>query len=62
MMANMTYLLSAGTGVFQSTNVVTQLKCFQTDNLNFTVQNIPFMYNKMSIQVFLDVGAAKDKF
>ena len=40
-------------GVFQSTKIVTQSNNFQKDNLNFTVQNIAFMYNKMSIKFFL---------
>ena len=35
--------------IFQSTKIVTQSKSFQRDNLNFTVQNIAFLYNKMSI-------------
>ena len=39
-------------GVFQSTKIVTQLNSFQKDNLNFTVQNIAFLYNKMSINFF----------
>ena len=54
-------------GVFQSTKIVTQSNSFQKDNLNFTVRNIAFMYNKNGYQVFLDlifldVGTAKDKF
>ena len=40
-------------GVFQSTKIVTQSNSFQKDNLNFTVQNIAFLYNKMSIKFFL---------
>ena len=40
-------------GVFQSTKIVTQSNNFQKDNLNFTVQNIAFLYNKMSIKFFL---------
>ena len=40
-------------GVFQSTKIVTQSKSFQKDNLNFTVQNIAFLYNKTSIKFFL---------
>ena len=39
-------------GVFQSTKIVTQSNSFQKDNLNFTVRNIAFMYNKMSIKFF----------
>ena len=39
-------------GVFQSTKIVMQLNSFQKDNLNFTVQNIAFLYNKMSINFF----------
>ena len=39
-------------GVFQLTKIVTQSNSFQKDNLNFTVQNIAFMYNKMSIKFF----------
>ena len=40
-------------GVFQSTKIVTQSNSFQKDNLNFTAQNIAFMYNEMSIKFFL---------
>ena len=40
-------------GVIQSTKLVTQSNSFQKDNLNFTVQNIAFLYNKMSIKFFL---------
>ena len=40
-------------GVFQSTKIVTQSNSFQKDNLKFTVQNIAFMQNKMSIKFFL---------
>ena len=40
-------------GVFQSTNIVTQPNSFLKNNLNFTVQNIAFMYNKKSIKFFL---------
>ena len=40
-------------GVFQSIKIVTQSNSFQKDNLNFTVQNIAFVYNKMSIKFFL---------
>ena len=40
-------------GVFQSTKIVTQSNSFQKDNLNFTTQNIAFMYNEMSIKFLL---------
>ena len=40
-------------GVFQSTKIVTQSNSFQKDNLNFTAQNIAFLYNEMSIKFFL---------
>ena len=40
-------------GVFQPTKLVTQSNSFQKDKLNFTAQNIAFMYNKMSIKFFL---------
>ena len=40
-------------GVFQSTKIVTQSNSFEKDNLNFTVQNIAFMYNKINIKFFL---------
>ena len=40
-------------GVFQSTKIVTQSNSFQNNNLNFTVQNVAFMYKKMSIKFFL---------
>ena len=40
-------------GIFQSTKIVTQSNSFQKDNLNFTVQNIAFLYNKMSINFLL---------
>ena len=39
--------------VFQSAKIVTQSNSFQKNNLNFTVQNIAFLYNKMSIKIFL---------
>ena len=39
-------------GIFQSTKIVTQSNSFQKDNLNFTIQNIAFLYNKMSIKFF----------
>ena len=39
-------------GVFQSTKIVKQSSSFQKDNLNFTVQSITFVYNKMSIKFF----------
>ena len=39
--------------VFQSTKTVTQSKSFQKDDLNFTVQNSAFLYNKTSIKFFL---------
>ena len=45
----------AGIGVFQSNKIVTQSNSFQKDNLNFTVQNIAFLYNEMSIKCFLIV-------
>ena len=47
--------LYAGIGVFQSNKIVTQSNSFQKDNLNFTVQNIAFLYNKMSIKIFFIV-------
>ena len=40
-------------GVFQSTKIVTQSNSFQNDNLNFTLQNISFLCNKMIIKFFL---------
>ena len=40
-------------GVFQPTKIVTQSNSFQKDNLNFTSQNIAFMYNQRSIKFFL---------
>ena len=43
----------AKVGVFQLTKIATQSNSFQKDNLNFTVQNIAFMYNKKSINFFL---------
>ena len=53
-------------GVFQSAKIVSQSNSLQKDNLNFTAQNIAFMYNKISINffglIFLDVGTAKYKF
>ena len=40
-------------GVLQSTKLVTKSNSFQNDNLNFTIQNIAFLYNEVSIKFFL---------
>ena len=39
--------------VFQSTKIVTPSNSCQKDNLNFTAQNIAFMYSELSIKFFL---------